>query len=264
MARRLTSKQIRRMIEAPDLFLMLDCDGTLAPLARHYEKAVFPKRTRSILGRIQSLPDSNIAIISGRELAGIRKFAGMRGLIYAGNHGLEIKAGAEKWIHPGAKRALRLMKQLAFVLRGLLEYFPKAGLEDKRFGLSLHYRLLSRDRAEMLLFAVRSAVQPFVKAHRVSIQKGKKVLELRPYVNWNKGSAVRWLLKKYYRGKEVLPVFIGDDETDEKAFRAVARGISIRVGRSAETCADFFVGSHREVQNLLRRILSGREARRRG
>jgi len=229
---------------------MLDCDGTLAPFARHYLHAVFPKKTRKVLEGIKRLKNIKIAIISGRSLSSVQRFVGVRGLIYAGNHGLEISTGAERRSHPKAEKYLKVISELKGILKALLEYFPDACLEDKHFGLSLHYRMLAPAAEKKLFFAFKSAVRPFVKGRKIKLLRGSKVLEIRPFVHWNKGHAVRWLLRNDSR-EPILPVFIGDDITDEDAFKALRHGITICVGRSKNTHARFYLKSHLEVYRLL-------------
>ncbi|MEW6118428.1 MAG: trehalose-phosphatase [Nitrospirota bacterium] len=83
--------------------------------------------------------------------------------------------------------------------------------------------------------------------------KGKKVLELLPDIMWDKGSAVLWILRRL---EDVhLPVYVGDDVTDENAFRAIGnKGITIRVGTSKKTCAQYYLKTSREVQRLLQMV----------
>lgn len=253
MALPLGTNEIERMVKAPLLLLMLDCDGTLAPIARHYRRAVFPSKAKEILKKIARAPGVKIAIVSGRSLENLRRFVGVRGLIYSGNHGLEMKNGGKIEIHPGARRYLGVMSELGMAIEALLEYFPNADLENKRFGLSLHYRRLAPRMEKKLFYALKTAIKPFVSSRKVRILGGKKVWEVRPAIRWDKGRAAQWLVRTSGPGP-ALPVFIGDDTTDEDAFNALKNGITVRVGHAKDTRAGFYLRSHSDVYRLLQKL----------
>jgi len=260
MVERLDLRTIRRMVHAPRLFLFLDCDGTLAPLAASSEKAVFPQSIREILGKLKCLPNLKVAIISGRPLKELMNFVDVRGLAYAGNHGFQIKDHRSSWVYPPVKRFRNLITKLAFQLRKVVRPVRGASIENKEVTLSVHYRMVKENEVSRLFSRVKKTIEPLLDRKIVRLTRGKKVWEIRPALTWNKGEAVKWLQKKYIKKVKSLPVFIGDDTTDEDAFTVLPRGITIHVGRRTKTRARYSLGSYRDVKLLLETL--ARERRR--
>ncbi|MGB4781116.1 trehalose-phosphatase, partial [Candidatus Methylomirabilis sp.] len=138
-------------------------------------------------------------------------------------------------------------------LARLVAEIPGALVEDKDLSVSLHYRLVP-DRLESHLMGVfLREILPVVRSSGLTVLHGKKVIELRPGINWNKGHAALWLLKQICR-RSALPIYIGDDRTDEDAFRALAEGITIRVGAHEGSRAHYYVHDGKEVVALLQWI----------
>jgi trehalose-phosphatase len=252
--------KLKNKIRGRDLFIFLDFDGTLAPIAQTPAKAVIPRKTRRLLSSLARRAQIKVAIISGRSLKDVKRKMGLKDIIYSGNHGLEIEGTRVKFsplISRGYKIALKTIKNAL-----AKKLYPVKGviLEDKGISLSLHYRLVN-DRQILLVKKVfREAVKSYLKAGRVKLSSGKKVWELRPPLEWDKGKVVAWLLRsqKFARGKnKALPIYIGDDLTDEDAFKALKhRGISILVGSPLRSSsADFYVRNTSEVVRLLKNIL---------
>ena len=149
-----------------------------------------------------------------------------------------------------------MSRRRAKKLRPLLERIPGARLERKRYAVTAHFRGVADDRIDDVEMAVASvaAANPDLR-----VTGGKKVLELRPDVAWDKGLAIRWLLETQgLDAPDVLPIYVGDDETDEDGFRALGRGgIGIVVrGESDDrtTRALFALGRPDDVPDLLDRL----------
>lgn len=237
--------------------LFLDYDGTLSPIAPRPEMATLPAGTRETLRRLAArLP---VVIVSGRGREDAAALVGLPDLVYAGSHGFDIAgppaaAGAPPLrleVGDGIPERIegaveRLRRELAGI-DGVL-------VEPKRFTISVHFRLADeRDlpRIERVVDETVAAVPGLRKAH------GKMLFELRPDVDWDKGRALLWLLDALGLDRpEVLPVYIGDDLTDEDAFRAIAgRGIGILVGEEPrETAAEYRLRDPEEVRELLERM----------
>lgn len=233
--------------------LLLDYDGTLTRIAPSPEQATLPVSTRSVLRKLSRHPRMTVAVISGRRLHELRRLVGVRNLIYVGNHGLEIwQNGRQAGVivsRPLQEAVARIRSQLT----SLVADIPGALVEDKGLSVSLHYRLVPA-RLEMPLKAMLLRdVLPFVRASGLTVLHGKKVIELRPRLNWTKGHAALWLMK-HIRRRSVLPIYIGDDRTDEDAFRALAEGITIRVGAHEGSKAHYYVRDVEEVMALLQWI----------
>jgi len=243
------------------LFIFLDFDGTLAPIADTPAKAAIPEGTRRILRSLSKKSSCRIAIISGRSLEDVKaKFSGLSNIIYSGNHGLEIEGPKIKFsplVSRGYKMALKAIKE---TLKKKLYSVKGAILEDKGISLSLHYRLVDYKQIPLVKTIFHETVIRYLAGARIKIREGKKVLEVRPPLEWDKGKVVLWLLsrQKFAKyGSEVLPVYIGDDLTDEDAFKALKRiGTTIFVGNPAKSSnAKYYLEDVDEVARLLKNIL---------
>lgn len=218
---------------APALFL--DFDGTLAPLARTPYEAVFPEENRRAVERL--LPCCPLAI-SGRSLESVRAAAGIPGISYAGSHGFEL-ALPDGRVHQVGAEFLPRLDRAEVELRELAEGIADTWVERKPFSLALHYRDgAAREpvRLEALMERVRVGNGPLKLVH------GKLILELQPALDWHKGRAVEWLLGALgLERPELLPLYLGDDTSDEDAFRAVAgRGLGVLVAEEPRPSAAAF------------------------
>lgn len=231
-------------------FLGLDFDGTLAPLAPHPDLARLPPRSKRLLRRLAALRRARVAILSGRALSDIKRKVSVAGLIYVGNHGLEIQDAAGRvWVHPQARRTAGLMARMAARLAVDLKEFPGVFVENKGLTLSVHYRLLPRylsprPLGEMIHLLIAG------QRNRLRLQAGKKVWEIRPTLKWNKGYAIRRLLGS--KVGEWIPVFVGDDTTDEEGFKSLGpEALTVRVGYKKDSYARFRLKNQRQVAAML-------------
>lgn len=167
------------------LVLLLDFDGTLAPIADRPELATMPECTRRALERLMAMEGVTIAVLSGRELGDVRERAAIPDIPYAGNHGMEIEGAGLLRIHPEADAARPELLAVAARIEGDLEGIDGAFLEDKGLTLSIHYRL-APDHAEEVREIVLEATGGRAG---LEVTEGKMVLEVRPRVEWNKGRA---------------------------------------------------------------------------
>jgi trehalose 6-phosphate phosphatase len=200
------------------IVVLLDFDGTLAPIVERPELAAMPETTRAAVERLRTANGVTIAVVSGRGLADARDRAAIPGVAYAGNHGMEIEGPGIRRVHEEAARTRPLLEAVAARLRGELEAVPDAIVEDKGLTLSIHYRLVSASDVGR----VEQAVDAAVAGHDgLRVTRGKKVLEIRPRVDWHKGRAVEFLLDHIAPPADAPILYFGDDTTDEDAFRAL-------------------------------------------
>ena len=231
--------------------LLLDYDGTLVPIVGRPEHAALSVDRKQVLRTLSRQPGIKMAIISGRKLADIKKQISIPGIIYIGNHGFEIEAGKRVNIHPAAKRFGPVLKAVKSALVRAIKV-KGAFIEDKGFTLSLHYRMVKRGNLKAFLRAYREAIKPW--RNKVKITEGKKVFEVRPPVKWDKGEAIKWMIKGMGLGK-YLPIYIGDDRTDEDAFKALKdNGLTFAVGGAKRSHAKYHFRSIAGVYGFLSNI----------
>jgi len=208
-----------------------DFDGTLSEIVED------PDSARLVDGAADALTSLSaacpVAILSGRDLADVRERIGLPGLWYAGSHGFEL-TGPEGTHHqnPEAAASIPVLAGAAADLADQLGHIPGVVVEHKRFGVAVHYRNAARDRVGEVAAAVRTAGQRTA----LRVTTGREVIELRPNIDWDKGKTLHWVLD-YIRDNEgagpLLPIYLGDDITDEDAFDAVDDdGIAILVRHS--------------------------------
>ena len=234
--------------------IFLDYDGTLTPIVETPDRALLSHDARRLIAELAEV--CPVAIVSGRDLRDIRKLVGIDSLIYAGSHGFEITGpGGLQVEHEAAGAYLPSLDAAERALKDGLRGMRGCLVERKRFSIAVHYRLVADEEVS----AVEKAVNEAADGHQ-GLRKtyGKKVFELQPALEWNKGEAVLFLLSELrLDGKDVLPLFIGDDVTDEDAFRALRRrGISVVVrDQVGPTEARYTLRSPDEVRDFLGMIL---------
>ncbi len=238
--------------------LLCDYDGTLTPIVSRPQDAVMDSGMRRALKAVSRNRRFRVGVVSGRGLKDVKKLVRLKGLYYAGNHGFEIEGPDIFYRHPALKKyagALKgIKKQLAPVARKTIG----AILEDKGASLSLHYRLVNERDLSMLRAAFEEISRPYVKDKSLRITSGKKVWEMRIPVSWDKGYAVSLILNKITRArKRPLPAYLGDDMTDEDAFRCLKdrRSLTVFVGKKKRgSAAAYYAHSPDDIKRFLERL----------
>lgn len=234
------------------IVLLLDFDGTLAPIVDRPEDATLPPETRRALERLRRAPDVAMALVSGRGLADVRERAALPEVAYAGNHGMEIEGPGVREVHAEAAAARPELDRVVDALRPALAEIPGAILEDKGLTLSIHHRMVAPGAEAEVERRVERAT---ADRPRLRVTRGKRVLEVRPRVDWHKGRAVEFLLDRLAPPPGTPVLYLGDDTTDEDAFRAVASrpgGAGVRVGEDAgATAAAWSLRDPADVGRLL-------------
>lgn len=252
---------MRDIVRSSRLMVFLDYDGTLSPIAATPGDAVLPKAAKVLLSALSQLSGCAVVVISGRRLKDLKQqCVGLKRIAYAGNHGLEI-AGADigRWDFKGFKKDLRDLKAQ---IRKAVALFQGAFLEDKGLTLSLHYRLVAAQDIPAVKTAIDLVTRPLRLQRKIRIIPGKKVFDIRPPWNWDKGKAVAWFLarqREIWKTKEILAVYLGDDTTDENAFRALKnQGMTVVVGKKQGSSARYYLKDPGEVTQFLQRLWEGR------
>jgi len=243
---------IRRLLTAKRPFVALDYDGTLTPIV---ELAILSAQMHSTVTALAN--QCIVAVISGRDLSDVKELVGIDNLFYAGSHGFDISGPAGRRIasQQGAD-FLPALDHAEESLQALLGKVPGAQIERKKFSIAVHYRRVEKSRVQVVEEAVDQ-----VLAEHTGLRKGtgKKVFELQPEIDWHKGKALCWLMDALDLDRpDILPIYIGDDVTDEDAFRVLqAGGIGVVVKDDdadespRRTTARYALDDCREVQQFL-------------
>lgn len=242
-------EQIRsRLAGASHVLCCLDFDGTLAPIVEDPDAATPIPAATSALEDLVAAPAVSTAIVSGRALSDVRtRIDGPS--VYAGNHGLELHRDGSVAVHPVARKRAAQIDRVCHTLETVLDSVPNARVENKRLTGTVHLRSVP-SAGHPVVERQTSAVVDALGAESLEISPGRKILEIGPSIPWGKGNAVALLDAEM--PPETVPLYIGDDVTDESAFRAVEpEGIGIRVGEATPSAASTHVDSPDEVASFL-------------
>jgi trehalose 6-phosphate synthase/phosphatase len=216
-------------IDGRRLALFLDYDGTLSELSRHPSEAHMSDAMHQALDACIARADTDVSVISGRSLDDVHKMVGRNVVVYAGNHGLEIAGpGFEPFRHPDIAHYTERAGELAESMEEIR--VPGVWVERKGASLTVHFREAELERHAEIAERVRAEI----------LQAGFQprdahcAVEARPPIGWDKGHAVLHVLRSRYGpawSEEMRVIYMGDDETDEDAFRSLeGLGATFRVG----------------------------------
>jgi trehalose-phosphatase len=248
-------EKISRCASGKRIAVFLDYDGTLTPIVESPDQAVLSDAMRETIRELAGL--CTVAIVSGRDLRDVRGLVGIDQIFYAGSHGYEIAGPKGRHVeYQQSTEVLPALDRAEQALHDRVDGISGALVERKRFSIAVHYRKVKDSELALVEEAVDG-----VLSHHEGLRKssGKKVFELQPDIDWDKGKAVAWLLETLGMAHaQVLPVYIGDDTTDEDAFRELkGYGIGIIVGGgSGPTAAQYRLQDTDEVQGFLRSLIT--------
>jgi alpha,alpha-trehalase len=212
--------RIKEKISGRDVLLFLDYDGTLTPIVDTPDLAVISEQMRQTV--LRAAEKMTVSIVSGRATEDVRAKVKIDGIFYAGSHGFEIIDPRGKvTINEQAKKVRSTIAAAHKKLSERLQGVRGALVEDVKYTVSAHYRLVADGDFEAVRTAVDSILEEYpslIKTH------GKKVFEIRPRIDWDKGKAVNWIMEYLHLDeRKHFPVYIGDDTTDEDAFRVLRK-----------------------------------------
>lgn len=243
-------EEIAARLCGPRAVVFLDYDGTLTPIVARPELAVMSDDMRATVRGLAAVCPT--AIVSGRALSNVMALVQLDELYYAGNHGFEIASPDDSTVlYEKGKEFLAAVKDACQRIEQGITGIDGAFVENKTYSLSVHYRLAAAERVAEIERVVDDVLKDFPNLQK---RDGKKVFEVRPKMDWDKGKAVLWLLQVLHLdGPEVLPIYVGDDSTDEDAFRALkGRGLGVLVSDTVrESAADYSLRDTGQTKQFL-------------
>ena len=257
------SQDTKARLMGTPLVVMLDVDGTLAPIVAKFDEAVVPPATQRAVGALVERPDVHVALVSGRSAAVARRMVGVPHVWVAGNHGFEVEAPTgEDFSDPGVARYRGVIAAAVEQLRPHVRDMKGVIIEDKAITLSVHWRLADPSIAARL----RVAVDRVVQALGLRVTTGKSIYEIKPAALIDKGTAVLGLAERLAAGHdEASMMFAGDDVTDEDAIRALRehhpRAVTVRIHGegSTTTAAEFSLPDTESMRVFLEELAALRQ-----
>ncbi len=245
-----------RMNKADEIYLFLDYDGTLVSFKNRPQDVVTSEEVKTIITHLLQNQKFTIIIVTGRTLYEIKQLLDIDGLSFAALHGLQIK------LSNGMNYNWKPMNNLRKILKNIKKFAEKKFqnekgiiLEDKEFTLALHYRMLNKEKIKDVVERFIEIVKVKDTNNKLDILHGSKVVEVRP-AGWNKGKALE-LISSNRISKNVLPIYIGDDTTDEDAFSYINnQGITIFVSNDTNrsTTAQYWLKDPDDVLKFLKSL----------
>jgi len=215
------------------LVLLFDFDGTLAEFDPNPAAPVLSPSRRERIETIARFDDVSVGIVSGRRLDDLRTRTALPPSIYhAGLHGLEIAVGNRHWEHPDLGRGTHLVEGLADALSAVVDEYPAALIEDKQASVAIHARRYGEAERKKVFSVANAVAAPWILEGRVRPLEGDAVTEYLPNIVGHKGDATQWIVADV-EARTLRPAwvaYVGDDITDEDAFRAITSGIAVLVG----------------------------------
>jgi trehalose 6-phosphate phosphatase len=253
-------EQLERRLASRRPAVFLDYDGTLTPIVERPEDAVIAQSMREAVRGLAAR--CSVCVVSGRDRRVVQELMGIDDLIVAGSHGFDIWSPADGTLQHSAGSGFEpLIERVTERLRAEAGAIEGSLVEPKKASVALHYRRVAEAERPKVSAIVDGLLAEY--AGELKVTPGKMVFELQPKLDWDKGKAVLYLLQALDLDHEdVIPLYIGDDVTDEDAFEALAdRGIGIFVGRAddpevagRDTHAAFVLDSTEEVERFLDRL----------
>ena len=230
--------------------VFLDYDGTLSPIVSNPEDAILSEKTKSIVSTLSTLIP--VAVVSGRDRADVQQKTGLDTICYAGSHGFDITGPDDLDMQfEGGAEAVPALDKASENLKTNLAHIEGVRVERKKYAIAVHYRNVKEEEVPVVLETVAEELN---KQGALKKGTGKKIVELKPNIDWHKGKAIEWLVNFF--NKQLgphAPLFLGDDITDEDGLVAVQKtGVGIIVGTHGEkTAATYRLKDTPEVAEFL-------------
>ncbi len=240
--------EIENELKSKKLSLYLDYDGTLTPIVPDPRQAVLTDETKNLLENLSSI--CSLAIISGRDRSNVESLVPLKRVHFAGSHGFDIKLsdGTIKELEE-AGSARKELQEISALFDQRLRHVPNILVEEKRYAVAVHYRKVQEEHIPEIDRVINETLKEF---HHLKRTGGKKIFEIRLEIKWNKGQALLWM-REHLNEANTVPIYIGDDLTDEDGFEAIKDiGLGILVGSpDSLTQAKYFVETPDDVLKFL-------------
>lgn len=234
--------------------LLLDFDGTVSDFAPTPRKAkISPAAKRALIKLRRTCP---IVIISGRPLHTLKRKVGIGGISYAGDHGLTWEIDSRKGGMPVPERYIQAISAIGRRVRPISRTYSGLLLEHKHTALTVHFRNVPPSLRPSVKKVITRAVHAVVEDSGLLITWTKVAVEFRPPIKWNKGDFAKLFLRTIARTfkHSFVPVYAGDEPSDEDAFKVMRKGITIRVGSRGKSAARFYTPRRYEIDEFLERL----------
>ncbi len=244
---------IAEQLRAAEMVLLCtDFDGTLVPIQENPQHCYLQQNVRELIAEMSHTDRTRVGIVTGRDLADIRRRVALDDIAYAGNHGLEIVAHGWSFCEPTAESLAPRLAEITATLHTAFAGIPGVWVQNKRLTASVHYRQASPSVVPRVREIVTEATRNYHVPQLFQTRTGKMTEEIRPIVDWHKGNAISLLSQHWNpQSQKTFTIYLGDDETDEDAFRSLPNSITIHVGDSRTTVARYSVSSPSDVTKFL-------------
>ncbi|MDZ7842512.1 MAG: trehalose-phosphatase [Gammaproteobacteria bacterium] len=238
------------------LVVFLDYDGTLSQIVQHPAYAVLDEPTRRVLAGVAAVHP--VYVISGRDLDDVRERVAVEGIYCVGSHGFQMPEAAPGIDPLALEEAAYELRSAADELEQWLDYIDGVVIERKRYSFALHYRMVDRDDLKQIHAAAADVLERYGS---VTSKRGKQVIEFIPDIPWDKGLCLQALMARLDDSDDARPLFpmyIGDDVTDEDAFRVLdpATGMSVVVAEDErDSAAEFRLSGVPAVRAFLEELI---------
>ncbi|MFO7573772.1 MAG: trehalose-phosphatase [Bacteroidales bacterium] len=236
--------------------IFLDYDGTLSPIVPRPEDAIITPNMKESLKKLAEI--YTVAIVTGRDKEDVESLVGLDELIYAGSHGYIISGPNDLFMeHPDSEK---IVPRLDAIEKEVISYLEDktegTQVDRKRYAIGIHYRN-ARPEDEKVVLEIVDEILKKHPGHKKG--EGKKIIEIKPDLDWHKGKAVLWILDalNMLENSDVMPVFIGDDITDEDGFEALKdMGLGILVGGHGQpTAAKYALKNVFQVKVFFKKLI---------
>ncbi len=205
---------------------MCDYDGTLTPIVETPEKANLSTEMRKKLSDLTRY--CPVGIISGRALNNLKSKVKIENAYYSGNHGYEITGPEIDFVKEEAEKYAEIIDDICSDMIKELEDIEGTKVENKKYTASFHYREVDQDKVSQVIDSIKSVLSGYREESGISVNQGKKVIEVSPPIDWDKGDAVT-LFREVANFEKSFPIYLGDDITDEATY--IPEAIDQLVGR---------------------------------